>query len=221
MHKSGKSLYVSEELWIAQENSQNQLNEIIGPHRNWTDNQGGSLYVFNISNLHVCYSSVACSFCGTPKNGNRSCFWHFLLALLFILGHLSQTYYMGKCLVILQLDMPCFVEVHRRTILFRLKKEEECIWGVGTKRVGEVIWRKEGRKTVAKMQNEWMKIYIYIYTYTSIILVDFSFDQCEVPFPMSLDYFGLKPILLDIRRSTSAYFFGIICLGKYLSTPLL
>ena len=59
---------------------------------------------------------------------------------------------MERCLVLLQIDMSCFVNIHRRTAIFSLEKEEEWIRGL-TERKGEGFGREKGGKTVARIGN--------------------------------------------------------------------
>lgn len=91
----------------------------------WTD----------LGHLHVCYSPIARSSVGllTVGGGLSPTLLLAFGSLFLILGPLAQSWYMGRWLVFLQLDLPCFADIHGRSALSGTETEE---WVAGGDKAG-------------------------------------------------------------------------------------
>ena len=86
----------------------------IGAHRQW---QTVGLHGTDLGILHIYYSCVAWSSYGSPNSRNRAVSDSFTWDPIPHTGSPWPASVQVRCLVLLQLDMPCFVDIHRGPFL--------------------------------------------------------------------------------------------------------
>lgn len=100
------------------------------------------LHETDLGSQHICNSCVAWTICGTPGNQRRTVLvlWMPLRNLFLMLNWLVQNEYRGKCLVLWQINMPCFADTHEGPAPSWVKKQKGWTWGNRVE--GKWVWEE-------------------------------------------------------------------------------